>query len=940
MAFPTPESLIPGIAALERAIAVLEASEAAKQRPPVTSGDGNFSATATADVGLFTVTFTDNAFLTFTPEALASGMLQVCGPALADAAAISAADAAAAAANYSLPGVPGINAPPFTDAGFDLTVGAAIAAAPALSDAIRQLSFEATQANVRAVVTGALELTVLEYALPMPGARDALESATVGAINAAIAKAKNLFDPTTRRVIDVATGAAQAHQPDLRPKALLVVENAASLRTSDELLRARLSSLGFDVEVRKAPSSATVDANGRTLIVVSESVTPSDVGTKFVNAAVPLVALEPQQFRDLKMTSTVSGTDFGEATGQTQLTITAGHALAAGLSGNVTVVKAASKLEWGKPATAAIKVATIVGKSSQFGIFAYDTGDAMVGANAPSRRVGFFAGQDTPANLNDNGWKLFDAAVRWATAAKALFTAQSTTLGAPDLVLKQRLEDRHRLEVTVRSATDTRTSDLFDFRVHVISDSVVNAADVGARFLTSPAPTVNCEAALHDDMKMTGTTQNSDFGTTASQTDLDIATPAHPLAAGLSGRVTVVSSPQTFGWGKPGAEAVKVATLVGQPNQACIFAYESGANMVGTRAPAPRVGFFAEGNVASALTPPGLALFDAAIRWARRPRALLVVGAIPLRASDEAMRARLEKVFGFVVDVQLATGAVDKIAAGKRLVVLSESSAPADVGSKLTSLAVPVLALAPAIFDDLKMTGTTQNTDFGEASGQTDIEMVKVDHPLAAGLATGPVTVATSATKFGWGKPAAAAVMIARVVGKSSQWTIFGYESGATMVGANAPARRVGWFAERDDFVLLNDNGLRLFDAAVLWAAGRLEFVPQLDDLGDVVGGIGGNPGMSTWRVGVFYRVGDQVTFQGAIYRCRQAHTSQIDWQPPLVFALWERMPVDDNWVVQVMYKVGDQVNFQGQRYQCLQAHQSQSDWQPPVVPALWQKIS
>src|SRR6185503_13624039 len=103
----------------------------------------------------------------------------------------------------------------------------------------------------------------------------------------------------------------------------------------------------------------------------------------------------------------------------------------------------------------------------------------------------------------------------------------------------------------------------------------------------------------------------------ANQTEVDIAAPTHPLAAGLTGRVAVVASPQTFGWGKPGAEAVKVATLVGQGNQAGLFAYESGANMVGTRAPAPRVGFFAEGNVASAFTPPGLALFDAAVRWAR-----------------------------------------------------------------------------------------------------------------------------------------------------------------------------------------------------------------------------------------------------------------------------------------------------------------------------------
>lgn len=39
-------------------------------------------------------------------------------------------------------------------------------------------------------------------------------------------------------------------------------------------------------------------------------------------------------------------------------------------------------------------------------------------------------------------------------------------------------------------------------------------------------------------------------------------------------------------------------------------------------------------------------------------------------------------------------------------------------------------------------------------------------------------------------------------------------------------------------------------------------------------------------------------------------------------------------------YHVGDLVSFQGHVYKCIQAHTSQPDWSPPVVPALWQLIS
>ena len=38
------------------------------------------------------------------------------------------------------------------------------------------------------------------------------------------------------------------------------------------------------------------------------------------------------------------------------------------------------------------------------------------------------------------------------------------------------------------------------------------------------------------------------------------------------------------------------------------------------------------------------------------------------------------------------------------------------------------------------------------------------------------------------------------------------------------------------------------------------------------------------------YAVGDVVSYQGVEYRCRQAHTSQPDWNPVAVPALWERV--------------------------------------------------
>src|SRR5678815_3555072 len=41
------------------------------------------------------------------------------------------------------------------------------------------------------------------------------------------------------------------------------------------------------------------------------------------------------------------------------------------------------------------------------------------------------------------------------------------------------------------------------------------------------------------------------------------------------------------------------------------------------------------------------------------------------------------------------------------------------------------------------------------------------------------------------------------------------------------------------------------------------------------------------WAPNVAYAVNDTVTYGGVVYKCIQAHTSQVTWEPPNVPALW-----------------------------------------------------
>jgi uncharacterized protein YaaW (UPF0174 family) len=117
-------------------------------------------------------------------------------------------------------------------------------------------------------------------------------------------------------------------------------------------------------------------------------------------------------------------------------------------------------------------------------------------------------------------------------------------------------------------------------------------------------------------MGMTGDTM-TDHGTVAAQTQLTIVAEAtSPLVAGLTGNVTVHSVAYRTVFGVAGPQAIKVATILNQPTQLAIFAYEAGAPMVVGNAAGKRLSFFAHNNPAlTNITEDGLKLLDAAVEW-------------------------------------------------------------------------------------------------------------------------------------------------------------------------------------------------------------------------------------------------------------------------------------------------------------------------------------
>lgn len=69
------------------------------------------------------------------------------------------------------------------------------------------------------------------------------------------------------------------------------------------------------------------------------------------------------------------------------------------------------------------------------------------------------------------------------------------------------------------------------------------------------------------------------------------------------------------------------------------------------------------------------------------------------------------------------------------------------------------------------------------------------------------------------------------------------------------------------------------------------------------------------WEDGKAYAVGDRVKYDGLLYRCVQAHTSQADWTPDVVPALWVRTSTEEwpEWIqpqgAHDAYNKGDKVS-------------------------------
>lgn len=100
------------------------------------------------------------------------------------------------------------------------------------------------------------------------------------------------------------------------------------------------------------------------------------------------------------------------------------------------------------------------------------------------------------------------------------------------------------------------------------------------------------------------------------------------------------------------------------------------------------------------------------------------------------------------------------------------------------------------------------------------------------------------------------------------------------------------------------------------------------------------------WAVGVAYSVGERVQYDGKLYKVVQAHTSQADWTPPTVPALFTEVAKPGEIPVwkqptgaQDAYNKGDKVWYPDVNTTVYESVIDSNVWSPNDYPQGWKVV-
>lgn len=98
------------------------------------------------------------------------------------------------------------------------------------------------------------------------------------------------------------------------------------------------------------------------------------------------------------------------------------------------------------------------------------------------------------------------------------------------------------------------------------------------------------------------------------------------------------------------------------------------------------------------------------------------------------------------------------------------------------------------------------------------------------------------------------------------------------------------------------------------------------------------------WTTSTSYVIGDLRSYEGILYKCLQAHTSQDDWTPDVSSSLWKSLSINESgipdWSQPIsssdVYNTGDEVMYNGVHYK---STIDNNVWSPEAYPQGWEVV-
>jgi len=201
-----------------------------------------------------------------------------------------------------------------------------------------------------------------------------------------------------------------------------------------------------------------------------------------------------------------------------------------------------------------------------------------------------------------------------ATVSLVLRKSAPTDVAANDAAVVRRLET---LGYRVRVVDEGEPASATEGSGAILISASVSGYNLASKYRDTAIPVITWEPAILPYMAMTGRRAGADYGEAEGERRLWLVNAPHRLGGGVpAGHQLAYAKGEEMGWGKPGLGATVIATIPGEPEKATEFSYERGATMDDdSLAPARRLFMFISSGSFIALTPTGLQLFDAAVRW-------------------------------------------------------------------------------------------------------------------------------------------------------------------------------------------------------------------------------------------------------------------------------------------------------------------------------------